>query len=277
MLNPSRAKSRSIEITAVGTRNTKICPPGQYYDPNNVITNQPGIMPIPHPTNCPPGLEYLQTIDQLLVHQKVELLEMFTGFETQNKYSIKNSLGQKVFYAGENSDCCTRNCCGPLRSFEMRIYDNYKNHVMSFQRPFACMSCWCPCCLQSMEISSPPGTIIGSIEQKWSIIFPIFNVKNANGDVIFRIEGPFCTLSCCGSDVDFNIFTADGETKIGKISKQWSGLLKEAFTDTDNFGVSFPIDLDVRLKATLLGALFLIDFMFFEKTRGSGDGAPGMF
>lgn len=47
-------------------------------------------------TNCPPGLEYLTTIDQLLVKQKVELLEAFTGFETNNKFTIKNSLGQKV-------------------------------------------------------------------------------------------------------------------------------------------------------------------------------------
>lgn len=46
--------------------------------------------------NCPPGLEYLTTIDQLLVKQKVELLEAFIGFEGKNKYTIKNSLGQKV-------------------------------------------------------------------------------------------------------------------------------------------------------------------------------------
>lgn len=48
------------------------------------------------PVGCPPGLEYLTTIDQLLVKQKVELLEAFTGFETNNKFTIKNSLGQKV-------------------------------------------------------------------------------------------------------------------------------------------------------------------------------------
>ena len=32
------------------------------------------------------------------------------------------------------------------------------------------------------------------------------------------------------------------------ISKQWSGLAREAFTDSDNFGVSFPQDLDVKAK-----------------------------
>jgi phospholipid scramblase 1, putative (fragment) len=53
--------------------------------------------------NCPPGLEYLTQIDQLLVHQKIELLESFIGFETQNKYTIKNSMGQKVYYAKEGS------------------------------------------------------------------------------------------------------------------------------------------------------------------------------
>ena len=36
------------------------------------------------------------------------------------------------------------------------------------------------------------------------------------------------------------------------------------FTDADNFGVTFPIDLDVKMKATLLGATILIDYVYFE-------------
>jgi hypothetical protein len=32
----------------------------------------------------------------------------------------------------------------------------------------------------------------------------------------------------------------DDSKEYGKITKKWSGLLKEGFTDADNFGVTFP-------------------------------------
>lgn len=98
--------------------------------------------------NCPPGLEYLAQVDQLLVHQKVELLEAFTGFETGNKYTVKNSMGQNIFKAKEESDCCSRQICGPMRSFGMKIVDNNGTEVIHLNRPLACASCCFPCCLQ---------------------------------------------------------------------------------------------------------------------------------
>lgn len=52
--------------------------------------------------------------------------------------------------------------------------------------------------------------------------------------------------------------TTDESRGVGRISKQWGGLLQEALTDVDTFGVQFPLDLDVKVKATLLGACFLI-------------------
>ena len=45
---------------------------------------------------------------------------------------------------------------------------------------------------------------------------------------------------------------------VGKICKQWSGLVREYFTAADNFGITFPMDLDVKMKACMIGALFLI-------------------
>lgn len=52
--------------------------------------------------------------------------------------------------------------------------------------------------------------------------------------------------------------TKDGSEEIGRISKQWTGLVKELFTDADNFGVVFPMDLDVKMKAVTMAATFLI-------------------
>ena len=34
------------------------------------------------------------------------------------------------------------------------------------------------------------------------------------------------------------VLSADGQNQVGRISKQWTGLVKEAFTDADNFGIT---------------------------------------
>ena len=42
----------------------------------------------PRPAECPPGLEYLLQVDQLLVKQQIELIEVISDFEAENKYKI---------------------------------------------------------------------------------------------------------------------------------------------------------------------------------------------
>ncbi|XP_062904903.1 phospholipid scramblase 2-like isoform X2 [Mobula hypostoma] len=230
----------------------------------------PGIVqaPLMGSTNCPPGLEYLTQIDQVLIHQKVELVEALVSFETKNKYVVKNSLGQKIYSAKEKSNCCTRNCCGSLRYFHMKLMDNNDREVIHLVRPFKCASCWFPCCLQELEVQSPPGTTIGYVKQTWHPFLPKFSIQNVERATVLRVVGPCFTCNCCG-DVAFEVKPPNESRNIGRISKQWSGILKEALTDTDNFGVQFPMDLDVKMKATLLGACFLIDFMFFERGQSS--------
>jgi len=79
---------------------------------------------------------------------------------------------------------------------------------------------------------------------------------------IFLYLAEFCT-GCCG-DFEFEILSKDGSVRVGKITKQWSGLIREAFTDSDRFRTSFPLDLDVHIKAILLGACFL--FVWSQKS-----------
>ncbi|RXN35341.1 phospholipid scramblase 1-like protein [Labeo rohita] len=119
--------SDSVPVAPVYTigphpgRNEVYPTPAAGYMPPQV----PMFMPVPDsPPGCPQGLEYLTQVDQLLVHQKVELMEVLTGWETNNQYVVKNSLGQQVFFAAEESDFCTRMVCGSVRSFLLHIQDN---------------------------------------------------------------------------------------------------------------------------------------------------------
>ncbi|XP_053347651.1 phospholipid scramblase 1-like [Clarias gariepinus] len=238
--------------------------PAMTFPPGYVPPQIPPIMPVPQrPPGCPPGLEYLTQVDQLLVHQKVELVEVLLGWETNNQYVVKNSLGQQVWLAAEESDFCTRLVCGPVRSFVMHLQDNVGQEVLTLTRPLKCSSCWFPCCLQELEVQAPRGTPIGYVMQDWHPYLPKFTIRDASMRAVLRIVGPFCQWNCC-SDVVFKITSLDEASVIGRISKQWSGLETELFTDADNFGVQFPMDLDVKIKAVALAACFLIDFMFFE-------------
>ena len=53
------------------------------------------------------------------------------------------------------------------------------------------------------------------------------------------------------------ILSADGTQEVGKITKQWSGLAKEYFTDADNFGIQckckcFDLLIDICQLCILL-------------------------
>ncbi|NXC58439.1 PLS2 scramblase, partial [Aleadryas rufinucha] len=228
------------------------------------VQNQPTMdgtiwMPIPPSIpNCPPGLEYLtQQIDQILIHQQLEVLEIVTGFEENNKYELKNALGQRVYFAAEDTDCLTRNCCGPSRPFTIRITDNLGHEVITLQRPLRCSACCCPCCLQELEVQAPPGKTVGYVVQNWHVCLPKFTIQDEKRMDILKIIGPCVVCRCC-EDVHFEVKSMDETSTVGRISKQWTGFVREMFTDTDNFGVSFPIDLDVKMKAVMIGACFLI-------------------
>ncbi|XP_049518938.1 phospholipid scramblase 2-like [Dermacentor silvarum] len=239
---------------------------------------QPSYMPKPGTSVvCPPGLEYLTAIDQVIIQQELELAEAMLGVETCNKYTAKNKEGQLIWNIKEDSNCCTRVCCGQSRCLVMDVLDYKNDAVMRFVRPLRCTQCWCFCCLQVMEVQAPPGTLIGHVRQRWSICYPTYGIYDRNGTRVLDIVGPFCTSSMpCKCDVDFEVRSANGAA-IGKITKKWSGILKELFTDADTFGVTFPMDLDVCMKAALIAATMLIDYTFFEQTCGRGaDDAPGM-
>jgi len=224
--------------------------------------------------DCPEGLEYLTQLDHVFIKQKTSMLEVFTGFEVANKYKILNNQGQQCYYAFEKSHFCCRQFCGSQRKFKMVITDNNKETVMTVKRPFKwCAgpeSAWCACiecCADEIKVTDKNGETLGYVRQHCSFWKPHYSILNAKKKEKFEIIGPCCPCNACG-DMDFPISKAgDPDKVVANIGKKWSGFAKEMFTDSDNFGVSFPLDMDVKLKATIVGAVFLIDFMYFENNE----------
>ena len=86
-------------------------------------------------------------------------------------FAIVSILSTRLLFSFLNtivfvdSNCCARQYCGPQRPFSMSILDNNQREVIHIERPLRCSAWCCFCCLQHMEVQSPPGTVIGYIDQ----------------------------------------------------------------------------------------------------------------
>lgn len=243
---------------------------------------QPGqpvtwMQPPPPPPGCPPGMEYLCHLDQILVKQETSLLEVLTGWEVKNKFRLLNSVGQQVYYAMEESETCNRICCGPQRGFVYHITDNMQQEVFRIRRDFECCTgancCPCESCFYFAQIEDRNGTVLGHVSNLHWCCKPLFGIWDANKSLMAEVRGPCCPCQnvCCTADIEMPIFDVKSNTEIGKISKQWPGLLKEMFTDSDNFRVTFPADMDVKTKALMIGAVFIVDMMLYEQKQNNNN------
>lgn len=103
----------------------------------------------------------------------------------------------------------------------MQVFDYRGVEVIHFHRPLACQSCWFPCCLQSILVTSPlSGEVLGTVEQNWTLCKPDYSVKNHNGETVLRITGPICILPMC-CDVEFKVRKV---MMCGKYSCKWASL-----------------------------------------------------
>ena len=195
-------------------------------------------------------MDRLASATGLVVRQQKEWGEILTGFETKNSYTVSDTSGGRLYLAAEAAgNPLLRWFLKALRPFTIAVASEEGQEVMRVVRPFRFF-------FHRAEIFDSQGESLGVVERRFSLLRRVYSVHNRSGEEVFQLFGPVL------HPWTFQI-RKDG-VEYGKITKKWSGLLKEGFTDADNFGVTFPAEWDVRMKALSLGAVFLIDFVHFE-------------
>ncbi|CAL8124632.1 unnamed protein product [Orchesella dallaii] len=195
-------------------------------------------------------------------------------------------MGRRLFFAAENSDTFSLFCMGSCRPWNILLFDQGGNAVMQGRRTSSC--CCSGLCSNEVKVTSTTGLDLGSISQNNSCCTGSWNVHDTQGNNILLIQGPECSV-CCPSaatcfEAEFLIKTVQGGNQIGKITKSFSGFMREMFTAADTFCVEYPVDLHVNIKAVLIYGAFMIDFIYYEnaqnqnRQRGYGYGhRPGMY
>jgi uncharacterized protein YxjI len=195
-------------------------------------------------------MERLSSTNALVVSQRKEWGEILTGFEGKNKYAISDMSGRGLYLAAEEAgSTLLRWFLKALRPFTIAVLTEGGQVVFRVVRPFRFY-------FHRAEVVDSHGKSLGVIERKFSILRRIYSVRGSSGRETFQLFGPILH--------PWTFQIRNNGVELGKITKKWSGLLKEGFTDADNFGVIFPVKWDVKLKALFLGAVFLIDFVHFE-------------
>lgn len=195
-------------------------------------------------------MEKLNSLDMVTVKQKVEWVEVFTGFEGKNRYSVKDSYDNDIYFAAEKSSFLARIFLPFLRPLEVHVMNLDGAGVFKIVKPFRFF-------FHEGRVGDFNGKYYGKVKREWAFLRKKISVENAENREIYKIESSVMhpwTLKIYREGIE-----------VGEILKKWSGAAKEFFSDADNFKIKFPVGAPIEDKALLLSAVFLADLVYFEK------------
>lgn len=188
--------------------------------------------------------------DTVSVSQSKEWLEIFTGFEQRNRFNIDFGGKSGALLAAEEGSKWHRFFLGSMRPYTLVILRRDGTPVLNLHAPFRFIH-------REIFITTPDGQPVGRVRKRFTFPHTRYDVFGANDQHLYEIARGFVSVWT------FTI-RRDGRD-FAQITKDWSGLGKEMFTDADHFQLQFPDIKDPNERRILLGALFLIDFTHFEK------------
>ena len=250
----------------------------------------------------PDALNELMEAKEVIVEQKIELMEVLTGCETPNRYNVylfdKNKQKKFLFKCKEESNWFCRNCVpSSNRSFYLRMLHisssnkkaDYKKAIADFDRPFKCsVLCLCRPTMEGVFKGENVDNDVGEKAAKKKLktqrmgkviepfgCAPELLIYGPDDQIRWRVYGEYCQCGFWARDisvgkcyeVDFWIYDANADIAkskpVGNIHKVFKGL-SELVTDSDAFILTFPKKATAVERLQIIGSVIMIDYRFYE-------------
>jgi uncharacterized protein YxjI len=195
------------------------------------------------------------------IQQVKEWAEILVGFETANKYEVSNKNGNSIGGIFEKGTgfikMLSRMFLRTHRPMDIGVVNKEGKEVLNLQRPFFFF-------FSDLIITDNQGKLIGYAKRKFGfILFKKYDLLDKNGKIFGKISSPIYKIWT------FDVTNILTNTKFATISKKWGGILKEAFSDADRFGVDLSDQsLKTEQKLIIFATAITIDFDFFEDNSG---------
>jgi uncharacterized protein YxjI len=203
---------------------------------------------------------FIQSSQNFVIKQKKEWIEIFSGIETKNKYSVLDDQMSEIGFIVEEGrgfiHFIKRWFLRSHRPFNITVLDKEGHRILCLNRKFF----WF---FSDLNVTFDDKDY-GSIHRRFSLFYKHYDVHDADGNFVFKVRSPFWRMWT------FPVKNENGK-EIGLVTKKWQGLLKEAFTDSDAFMIKANAGLSVESKILLFCCGISIDFDYFENNQGSGN------
>jgi len=238
------------------------------------------------------SLEELKSVEQLVIHQQLSVVEAATGWDKCNKYEIWNGdTGKKIYFARENQiSCCIRNYCNELREFAMPFSDAKGNEqfrlnkVRSCIQPPCCCNGYGMCCAKTcgccgMDSNLTNLTVVKDGKNKFKVQQinnlpcgrPNFAVIDLETDsIVYEIKRfDLCAIAVCCNDVVYQVHDKN-DNVVGYMTRYWAGGKSTGCgwciecCNAGTYVLEFPTDATTEQKSALIGAQLLIDFAYYQ-------------
>ncbi|XP_015606965.1 phospholipid scramblase 1 [Cephus cinctus] len=206
------------------------------------------------------GTDFLGSVEQLEIQEIVQLSTLLSKSNPGNQYRVRVPRAETIFLASEVSGEWQRDILGSSRGFTLNLLDPTGELAFTFKKnvSWGCL----PCALHKMTVVC--NDTIGSIEQNCTFISSSFTVYDESRKIVCYIYGPNVFSCCMYKDAQFQIISADSTHQIASVMHHW-----DHFALDYTLLLTVPANMKVKVKALLLGATFLMEYLYFQHLKNS--------